>query len=316
MKTALFRELYEIVYKSDDTYILADQVIFSEFHKIANDFPERFINIHSCEHSALSFCHALANKAKTVILCIPIPSFVIRWYESLFKELTNSKLPILIIGIPESSLKSEQVIAPIGRPEIALMHTIPGINIVTPATREETEFLLTQALNTKQQFYFHFNNLNKPPTIETAQQPAILFEPIEYHHGTQVLCIGMGSALAKAYQAKLHLEEYGYSSSLVSMHTIKPLNNAFLRKSIHLYSAIFVFEDDSNSMSTGTLIGAFIAENQIRKIIFKAFHLNIMPLQNNQILQKSIDLRSANLEILELMTHFNIIPNHAAWNGK
>lgn len=314
MKAALFRELYEIIYKSDDTHILADLVIFPEFHKIAQDFPERFINIHSCEHSALSLCHALSKKAKNVILCVPTPSFAIRWYESLFRELTSSKLPILIIGIPESSLRSEQF--PVVHPEIALMHTIPDISIVTPATREEIEFLLTQALNTKQQFYFHFNTLSKPPLIESSQQLTILFEPIEYHHGTQVLCIGIGSALAKAHQAKLHLEEYGYSSSLVSMHTIKPLNNAFLRKSIHLYSAIFVFEDDSNSMSTGTLIGAFIAENQIRKVIFKAFRLNTAPFSSNQVLQKSMDLRSANLEILELMTHFNIIPNHAAWNGK
>jgi len=307
MKAALFRELYELAHKDDDLCILASLSQHPDFKQIAHDFSSRFIDISANEHSALSICEALIQTNKSVILCVEIPSFIVRWFEHLLLLLPKLPGRLVIIGIPNQQSHTNSLYHH-ARPETVLMQLIPRVTVIAPSTHEELGVLLTHAHTLKQVSYIHFNNLQKSLVTEPSAITPQLFEPIKYSSGSQVICIGIGSGLSRAYQAKLHLEEYGYSTALVSMPTIQPLNEPILRKYLHSYSAFFVFEGDVPTLGVGSKIGNFIAENHERKIIFKSFHSSFG--SNN------LDFRAITLEILELMAQFNIIPNNQAWQRK
>ena len=304
MKAALFRELYELAHKDDDLYILANLTHNPDFARIAHDFAARFIDTSTNEHSALSLCEALIQKGKSVVLCVNTPTFLIRWFEHLLNVLPTLSGKLIIVGIPNNPGPTDFLYHHV-RPEILLMHAIPTMVIVAPGSREELGTLLAHAHAASILSYFHFNLMLRAPTIEPSNTIPQLFEPIEYLSGKQALCIGIGEGLSKAYQARLHLEEYGYSTALLSIPTVQPLNETALRKYLHSYSAFFVFEDTVLPLGISTKIGSFIAENHERKIIFRSFHPT-----------KNIDFRAATLEILELMTHSNIIPNNQLWRGK
>ena len=227
-------------------------------------------------------------------------------------------MPLIIIGITSHALVEQNSRIQFG-PEIILAYTISSLNIVIPATRREIETLIAQACRTQRSFYIHIERNHETEIASSSTVPQ-LFEPIEYSHGTQALCIGIGSALDKAYQAKILLENYGYSASLVSMHTVKPLNHAFLRKTLHAYSAIFTFEDQDTFLGIGKLIGSFIAENKMRKILFKSFGPQAFEekynISINPSAQKKFNMQAAGLELLELLINSGIIPDHEIWNSK
>lgn len=313
MRGALFRELYQLMHSNEDFFLLGKLSATPEFEKIAQDFSSRFIDISSCEQSALSIAHSLAIKGTLVILCVPIPQFIVRWYEDLLLTIGHKSLPIILIGI----VCQKNALA--FRPEMMLAYTIPSLNIITPATRREVGTLLTQVCKLKRPSYIHFER-NTEAEIATSKTLPILFEPIEYSHGTQIVCLGIGSALNKAHQAKALLENYGYSAALISMHTVKPLNHAFLHKIMHSYSAIFTFEDHDCTSGVGNLIGCFIAENKSRTMLFKAFGPGITTFTASKSLpspaDRTFDMRAAGLEILDLLASCNIIPDHEAWTGK
>lgn len=303
MKAALFRELYELAHKDGDLRILANVSREPDFSRIAHDFSDQFIDISANEHSALSLCEALIQKQKSVILCVEMPSYLLRWFEHLLVAAPTILERLIIIGFPPTP---QAHVSPHVRPEILLMHAIARFTIITPATQEELGSLLAFAHATKTLSYFHFHNFQRSPVNEPATTLPRLFEPVEYAQGRQCLCIGIGSGLKKAYQARLHLEEYGYSTSLISFPTVHPLNEPALRKYLHAHSAIFVFEEDELPLGIGTKIGNFIAENLERKIVFKSFH----PIPG---LAQSFDFRTITLEILDLMTLANIIPDGQSW---
>ena len=73
----------------------------------------------------------------------------------------------------------------------------------------------------------------------------------------------MGSALAKAYQAKLHLEEYGYSSSLVSMHTIKPLDENYLLDASSKFKMLVTIEEHGKIGGLGGAVAEWKSNNNI-----------------------------------------------------
>lgn len=318
MKAALFRELYEIMHNNEDFFLLGKLSITPELEKIALDFAPRFIDISDCEHSALSIAQSLAAKGALVIMCIPLPYFIIRWYEDLLVTIGNKSLPIVIVGITPAKTPDRKTASSL-RPEMMLAYTVPSLTIIVPATRREIGTLLSQACKLKRPTYIHFER-NTDSEVATSKILPTLFEPVEYSHGTQAICIGIGSALDKAHQAKLLLENYGYSASLVSMHTVKPLNYAFLHKIMHSYSAIFTFEDHDATLCVGHLVGSFIAENKRRAMIFKAFCPGIETHTPGKATaphhEKTFDMRSAGLEMLDMLASCNIIPDHESWTGK
>jgi transketolase len=316
MKAALFRELYEIMHNNEEVFLLGKISSSPELSRIAQDFKTRFIDISDCEQSALSIALSLANKGTLVIFCIPLPSFIIRWYEDLLLTIGQATLPIILIGITPNKPAEQRVLASY-RPEMVLAYTIPSLTIIAPATRREVGTLLAQACKLRRPFYIHFER-NNDSEIATSKTLPTLFEPIEYSHGTQAICIGIGSALDKAHQGKVLLESYGYSTSLVSMHTVKPLNHAFLHKIMHSYSAIFTFEDHDAPLGIGNLIGSFIAEHKTRTILFKPFGPSLstaMPGKSPAAYPsaKAFDMRSAGLEMLDLLASYNVIPDHESW---
>lgn len=287
-----------------------------DLERVAHDFAERFIDTSDCEQSTLSLAQSIAAKGTLVIVCVSIPHFIVRWYEDLFVTLGYKSIPIVLIGVPPLNTNDQK--PSFARPEMMLAHTIPSLTIIAPATHREVGTLLTQACKLRRPVYIHFER-DRETGIAVSKLLPTLFEPIEYSHGTQVICIGIGSALDKAHQAKLLLESYGYSSSLVSLHTIKPLNSTFLHRIMHSYSAIFTFEDHDSTLCLGHLIGAFIAENRRRTILFKAFCPGIepsTPQRSTSAHHKTFDMRSAGLEMLDLLASYNLIPDHEAWTKK
>jgi transketolase len=315
MKSTLLSELYDLLHKNNELFIFADLKKNPDFKKIAEDFHDRFTDINKNESSTLSICASLLAQKKSIILCVTIPHFIVRWYEQLITEIGNKTQPFIIIGIPAEEHKWGSL-----RPEIALNYTIPNLNIVAPATRQEIGNLLAQVFISKKSFYIHIDTLSSYPIETETKDAAKLSIPLVYSKGSQAACIGVGNGLSKALQAKLYLESYGYSGSLISMHTIKPLNTEELLKIIHSYSAIFVFEELDSPLSVGKLLGSFIAENATRAILFRAFSPNSNE-QNGPYLpsgyaDKKLNMRSCTLEIIELMIHFNIIPTHPSWHGK
>lgn len=304
MKAALFRELYELAHKDHDTYIIANLRKNPNFENIAHDFSERFIDISTNEHSALTLCQSLIQKGKSAVLCVNTPAFFIRWFEHLLSMLPSFSGKLIIVGIPQAPSPSDLFYHHV-RPEILLMHAIPTMVIINPGTSEELGTLLAHAHASSILSYFHFNSLHPSPIIEPSSNGPKLFEPVEYLPGKQALCIGIGESLLKAHQARLYLEEHGYSTALVSIPSIQPLNETALRKYLPSYSAFFVFEETALPLGASTKIAKFFAENHSRKIIFKSFNSS-----------ECIDFRTANLDILELMMNSNIIPNNQSWQGK
>ena len=315
MKSTLFSELYDLLHKNNELFIFADLKKNPDFKKIADDFKDRFTDIHKNESSTLSVCASLLAQKKSVILCVNIPTFIVRWYEQLVTEICNKNHPFIIIGIPCEENKWGSF-----RPEIALNYTIPNLNIVAPATRQEIGCLLSQVFMSKKSFYVHIDTLASYPIETETKDAAQLSEPLVYSKGSQVACIGIGNGLSKALQAKLYLESYGYSGSLISMHTVKPFNTEALLKILHSYSAIFVFEELDSPLGVGKLLGSFAAENTSRLILFRTFSSYSNEQQSaspqSDYPEKTLNMRTCTLEIIELMIHFNIIPTHPSWHGK
>ncbi|MBM3894414.1 hypothetical protein FJ366_02355 [Candidatus Dependentiae bacterium] len=314
MITTLFTAIYDLMHKNDHLVCIGSAVHNVEFEKFLSDFPSRFIDSSHKETTVLSLCMALLNKNKAVIVCVPMPQFVTRWYEQIVNDLGYKTFQIIIIGLPSNSLPWGSF-----RPELALAQTIPNLSILAPATKQECSALLFSAFLARRPFYIHLNTL-QPVSLEPKNKelPA-LFEPFTYAQGSQIACIGIGSALEAAHIVKTNLEAYGYSASTISIHTLKPLKKEPLLRILHTYSAIFVFDELDSPLEFGKILGAFFLENALKQIVFKSFapvhdSENETSVQANQYPNKKLNLRTCTLEIVETLIRSNIIPTHPSWN--
>ncbi len=315
MNTTLFTTLYDLMRKNDHLFCIGNATQHATFEKLSLDFPGRFIDSTHKESTVLAMCTALLYKNKAVILCVTIPQFITRWYEQLVNDFGYKTFQFIIIGLPAGNMPWGSL-----RPELTLAYTIPNLNIISPATKQECGTLISLAFLARRLFYVHFNSL-KSVTLEPEDDklPA-LYQPLTYAKGSQIACIGIGSALYSAHQVKTHLESYGYSAATISLHTLKPLQKESLLQILHRYSAIFIFEEIESSVEVGKIIGAFFAENVIKQIVFKSFSPTIDNEQSlnhsqiNQYPQKALNIKTCTLEIVEKLIHANIIPTHPSWN--
>ena len=187
-------------------------------------FPERHINCGIAEGNMMSVAAGIATTGK-----VPFAStFAMFAAGRAFEQIRNS------IGYPNLNVKIGATHAGISvgedgathqcNEDIALMRTIPGMVILSPADDVEAKAAVRAAYEHVGPVYLRFGRLAVPVINDTEDYKFEIGKGIVLREGTDLTIIATGLEVSEALDAAEMLAADGISAKVINIHTIKPLD--------------------------------------------------------------------------------------------
>lgn len=223
-------------------------------------YPERHFNIGIAEANMMAIAAGLASCGKTVFAS----TFAMFAAGRAFDQVRNS------IGYPHLNVKIAATHAGITVGEdgashqaiedIALMRSIPGMTVVSPADAVATNALVKQAAKMDGPVYLRLGRMNVP-VIYPADAKFEIGKGVTLKDGKDITLIATGFMVAQALQAAEILEKEGILARVIDIHTIKPIDAEIIVKAAKETGAIVTCEEHNVIGGLGSAVAEVLAKN-------------------------------------------------------
>jgi len=236
--------LYEAATKQPDIYIVVSDISpAGSMAKFSSQYPERFINVGVAEQSMIGICAGLALKG-----CQPfaytIATFALyRPFEMVRDDLCYQKLPVTVVGMGAGVIYSTLGGTHHTQEDIAIAGAIPNMQIIAPCDPAEcTEATRWCAQQKNGPVYLRIGKAGEPNLTKAAEPWK--FGKIRYlRRGTDVCVLTYGVIAKMASAVADQLQAQGKSVSLVSVHTLKPLDREGIIDAFKRHRHVIVIEE-------------------------------------------------------------------------
>jgi len=245
MRNAFSEALYDEATKNPDVYIVvADISPAGSMAKFSSQYPERFINVGVAEQSMIGICAGLAlNGCQPFAYTIATFSLY-RPFEMVRDDLCYQNLPVTVVGMGAGVIYSTLGGTHHTMEDIAIAGAIPNMQIVVPCDPAEcTEATRWCARQKNGPVYLRIGKAGEPDLTRNAAEP-FQFGKLRYvRRGNDVCILTYGVITKMAAQLADELQATGKSVSLVSCHTVKPLDRAGIAEALKRHKHVIVIEE-------------------------------------------------------------------------
>ncbi len=248
--------------KYDFLVLDADLAAATKTGMFKKKFPERFFDCGIAEGNMMSVAAGIAATGKTVFAS----TFAMFAAGRAFEQVRNS------IGYPALNVKIGATHAGITvgedgathqcNEDIALMRTIPGMTVISPADANEAYRAVEAALLTYGPMYLRFGRFAVPDV--TSNLSGYKFEigkGVMLREGSDVTIVATGYMVHLALEAADLLASEGISAEVINIHTIKPLDTELIVASARKTGAVVTAEEHSVIGGLGSAVCDTLSEN-------------------------------------------------------
>lgn len=219
-------------------------------------FPDRFYDVGIAEQHAVTFAAGLAAMGQIPVFAV-YSTFLQRAYDQLVHDIAIGGHHV-VLGIDRAGIVGEDGETHQGLFDVAMLTSIPGAVIFSPATYEELRLCLTKAVYTEKGLVA----VRYPRGAENVDfnRSIINTDCTFMRKGSDTVIISYGRLFNEAYKAELLLEESGMSCDLLKLTKIFPIQEK-LTQEIMSYKHIFFFEEAMANGGISEKIGCMLMEN-------------------------------------------------------
>ncbi len=230
-------------------------------------FPERHIDCGIAEGNMMGVAAGLAATGK-----VPFAStFAMFAAGRAFEQVRNS------IGYPKLNVKIGATHAGISvgedgathqcNEDIALMRTIPGMTVISPADDVEAKAAVAAAYEHEGPVYMRFGRLAVPVINDNADYKFELGKGIVLREGKDVTIIATGLPVANCLEAAEKLAADGIDAKVINIHTIKPLDEELVVAAAKETGKVVTVEEHSVIGGLGSAVCDVLSEKAPTKTL-------------------------------------------------
>ena len=230
-------------------------------------FPERFIDCGIAEGNMMGVAAGLA----TTGLVPFASSFAMFAAGRAFEQVRNS------IGYPHLNVKIGATHAGISvgedgathqcNEDIALMRTIPGMVVISPADDVEAKAAVKAAYEHQGPVYLRFGRLAVPVINDRPDYKFELGKGVVLREGKDLTIIATGLPVSSCLEAAEKLAADGIDAKVINIHTIKPLDEELVVAAAKETGKVVTVEEHSVIGGLGSAVCDVLAEKAPTKVL-------------------------------------------------
>ena len=227
-------------------------------------FPKQVVEIGIAEQNLVGVAAGLASTGKNVFAVSPACFLTARSFEQIKTDVCYTNNPVRLVGISAGVSYGALGTTHHSLHDFAALRAVHNLTIVAPADNFETEQAIRQAAQLDTPVYLRFGK--KPmPLLSEENQEFTFGKGRVVREGDDLVLIATGETVYPALQAARQLEQtHGLNATVISMHTIKPLDYELLAKVAAKGCPIITVEEHSVFGGLGEACASFLLTNGFR----------------------------------------------------
>jgi transketolase len=224
-------------------------------------FPEQMVEVGIAEQNLVGVAAGLASCGKKVFAVSPACFLTARALEQIKNDVAYSDNPVNVIGISAGVSYGALGSTHHSLHDYAALRAINNITIVAPADNFETAQAIELAANTNKPVYLRFGKKPMPPLKENNDDVFAFGKGRVICEGDDVAIIATGETVYPALQAAKKMATQNINATVISMHTIKPLDTALIDAVAKKCKAIVTVEEHSVYGGLGEACASHLLQN-------------------------------------------------------
>lgn len=142
--------------------------------------------------------------------------------------------------------------------DIGLMKMLPGMTVINPCDYNQTKAATIAIADFEGPVYLRFGR-PKWPVFTPEGQKFEIGKAITFQEGTDITLIATGHCVWESLKAAEELESEGLSVEVINIHTIKPLDDAAILKSVQKTGRVVTAEEHQMNGGLGDSVAQLLA---------------------------------------------------------
>lgn len=259
MRAAFIKTLIEESKKNEDVMLLTGDLGFTVFEEFIEKFPERFINVGVAEQNLMGIATGLALSGK-IVFAYSIATFAtMRPFEQIRTDIASHGASVVVVGSGAGLSYGHDSITHHAVEDLNLMRAIPGITIFAPADPYEAEFVTKAAIKIKGPVYLRLGKRGEPLLYKKPKKLKVGKGSV-LRKGKDLAIIATGNIVSSALEAAELLDKVNIHTTVISMHTIKPIDKKMIKSFSQKYPLLVTLEEHSIIGGLGAAVSEILSE--------------------------------------------------------
>lgn len=272
MRGAFFQALMELAEQDERITLVVGDLGFGVVEPFARKYPQRFLNPGVAEQNMTAVAAGMALMGK-VVFTYSIANFpTIRCLEQVRNDVCYHRANVKVVAVGGGFAYGALGSTHHATEDLAITRSLPNIVVVAPGDPQEAR-LATRALAAHDgPAYLRLGRAGEA----SVHKDGLAFElgrAIRVREGRDLALISTGGMLETAVQAADGLAKKGIEARVLSMHTLKPLDEEAVLAAARETGGILTLEEHSVLGGLGGAVAEVLAESGVLKVPFRRLGL-------------------------------------------
>ncbi|TDS11032.1 transketolase family protein [Sphingobacterium paludis] len=238
--------------------LCADLIGSLKMNDFIKEFPERFFQIGIAEANMMGIAAGLTIGGKIPFTGTFANFSTGRVYDQIRQSIAYSDKNVKICASHAGLTLGEDGATHQILEDIGLMKMLPGMTVINPCDFNQTKAATIAIANYEGPVYLRFG---RPvvPNFTPADQTFEVGKAVMLNEGTDVTIIATGHLVWEAIQAGEELEKLGIHAEIINIHTIKPLDEEAVLKSVTKTGCVVTAEEHNRLGGLGDSVAQLLA---------------------------------------------------------
>lgn len=231
MRNHVIDRITEMAEENDRIMLLCADLGYNVVNKYMEKFPDRFVNVGIAEQNMASVAAGLALEGN-IVFTYSIGNFpTLRCIEQIRNDICYHNVDVKILAVGGGFAYGDLGMSHHATEDIAMMKALPNMRVYVPADDVEAVACLEEAISIKGPAYIRMAR-GKEPRQHLADAKLCISKliPVIQRDDFNISILATGTVLSEAVKLSLMLEEHNINAAVFSVPSVKPLDEAGIRK--------------------------------------------------------------------------------------
>ena len=268
MRNTFLNTLFELAKQDSSIVFITGDLGFSVVEPFMEQLPKQFVNAGVAEQDMIGLAAGMALSGK-IVFTYSIANFpTLRCLEHIRNDICYHDVNVNVVSIGGGFAYGSMGTTHHATEDLGVMRMLPNMVVVAPGDPVETAAATRAIIDYPGPFYLRLGKAGEPVVHE---------EPIDFHlgkaihlrSGNDVTLISTGGMLHTSVAVADKLAAAGINARVVSMHTLKPLDDEAVIAAARETNAIVTIEEHSIIGGLGSAVAELLAESDDVRVPFK-----------------------------------------------
>ncbi|MBI5629795.1 MAG: transketolase [Elusimicrobia bacterium] len=260
MRNAFAAELLTLAEEDPRVVLLSGDIGNRLFDNFKAHCRERFFNCGVAEANMIGVAAGLAMNGLKPVAYTITPFVTTRCLEQIRVDLCYHNVPVVVVGVGGGLSYASLGATHHSCEDIAFLRALPNMTVLCPGDAVETRLALRAALGLSGPAYIRIGKKGEPVVHQSPPRFEI-GKGILLKEGKDVCLLSTGNTLPLALASAEILGTKGISIRVVSLHTVKPLDEELLRAAFSKRMFVATLEEHSVIGGLGGAVAEWLADH-------------------------------------------------------